>query len=162
MTTDGFNRYCEELLVRYNSRKTAAVTRHLESLCRFLREEGHTTVQTIYGGSVRKGTFVNGLSDIDVILTMTNTSLANQPPKEVIAHVQETVQRRLPQNKVTAGRLAVTVEYSNGTEIQLLPAIRRKKGVRIAEPGSTNWSNVVQPENFVSKLAKVNEAHMAG
>ena len=159
MTTDNFNRYCEELLVTYNKRKTAAVTRHLKSLCDFLREQGHTTVQTMFGGSVRRGTFVNGLSDIDVLLTVTNTSLANRPPKEVIAHVQETVQRRLPQNKVTAGRLAVTVEYADGAEIQLLPAIRRKSGVRIAEPGSMHWSNVVQPERFAEKLAKVNEAH---
>ena len=159
MTTDNFNRYCEALLVRYNSRKTAAVTRHLKSLCDFLRDQGHTTVQTIFGGSVRKGTFVNGLSDVDVLLTVTDTSLATRPPKQVIAYVQATIQQRLPLNKVTAGRLAVTVAYADGTEIQLLPAIRRKSGVRIAEARSTTWSNVVQPEKFAEKLAQVNQAH---
>ena len=77
MTTNDFNKFCEELLVRYNRRKTGAVTRHLKSLCGFLRDQGHSTVQTMFGGSVRKGTFVNGLSDVDVLLTVTDTSLAN-------------------------------------------------------------------------------------
>ena len=78
MTTENFNRFCEELLVRYNRRRTATVTRHLDSLCQFLRDQGYATVQTICGGAVRRGTFVNGLSDVDVLLTATDTSLANQ------------------------------------------------------------------------------------
>ena len=159
MTTDDFNRFCEELLVRYNHRRTEAVTRHLESLCQFLRAQGHRTVQTVYGGSVRRGTFVNGLSDVDVLLTVSDTSLANQQPSQVIAYVRETIKNRLPQNTVTAGRLAVTVGYSDGTEIQLLPAIRTRNGVRIADPGGTRWSNIVQPESFAEKLATVNEAN---
>ena len=159
MTADDFNRYCEELLVRYNRRNTAAVTRHLESLCGILREQGHSSVQTMFGGSVRRGTFVNGLSDVDVLLTVSETSLANRPPSEVIAYVKATIQERLPRNTITPGRLAVTVEYSDGTEIQLLPAIRTRNGVRIADPGSTRWSNIVQPENFAEKLAQVNQAN---
>ena len=63
---DNLNKYCEELLVRYNRRNTKALTRHLESLCRFLREEGNHVVQTIFGGSVQKGTYVTGLSDVPV------------------------------------------------------------------------------------------------
>ena len=63
-------------------------------------------------------------------------------------------------NTVTAGNLAVTVNYSDGTEIQLLPAIRTSSGgVRIAEPGSTRWSNVVRPEVFAEELSAVNQAN---
>ena len=89
--TDNFNRFCEELLVTYNKRKTAAVTRQLERLYGFLRDPGHSTVQTMFGGSVRKGTFVNSLSDIDVLLTVADTSLANRPPSQVIAYVWEPI-----------------------------------------------------------------------
>ena len=114
-------------------------------------------VQTIFGGSVRRGTYVTGLSDVDVLLIVNESRLVNQPPARVIAHVRTTIQGRLPQNPVTSGNLAVTVGYSDGTEIQILPAIRRNSGgVRIAEPGSTGWSNVVQPENFARKLSEVN------
>lgn len=160
MTTDNFNRFCEELLVGYNRRNTATLTNRLESLCGYLRDQGHATVQTVFGGSVRRGTFVNGLSDVDALVTVENTTLATRPPVDAITYVQEIVQRRLPQNTVTAGRMAVTVEYADGTEIQLLPALRTSSGgVRIAEPGSTRWSNVVRPDLFATKLAQVNQAN---
>ena len=158
MTDDNFNEYCEDLLARYTRRNQQAVTRHLESLCGFLRQEGNHVVQTMFGGSVRKGTYVTGLSDVDVLLMVNESSLINQPPAEVIAYVRDTIQRRLQNNSVTAGKLAVTVKYSKGPEIQILPAIRTKTGVRIAHPGSTQWSNVAQADRFAEKLSQVNTA----
>ena len=159
MSDDKFNEYCEALLDRYNRRNTRATTRRLESLCEFLRQEGNHMVQTMFGGSVRRRTYVTGLSDVDVLLIVNESSLVNQPPSEVIEHVRDTIQRRLRQNPVSAGNLAVTVGYSDGTEIQILPAIRTNTaGVRIAEPGSTGWSNVVHPERFAEKLSEVNQA----
>ena len=159
MLGNNFNEYCEALLVRYNRRNTQAVTRHLESLCNILRQEGNHVLQTMFGGSVRRRTHVNGLSDVDVLLVVNQSSLLNQPPARVIEYVRETIQGRLPQNCVRAGNLAVTVNYARGIEIQILPAIRTGTGgVRIAEPGSTRWSNVVQPENFARELAEVNQA----
>ena len=159
MSVDNFNRFCEDLLVVYNSRNTTALTRHLESLCRFLREEGNHVVQTMFGGSVQKGTYVTGLSDVDVLLIVNESSLVNQPPAKVKNYVRDTVKRRLPNNPVQAGKLAVTVKYSDKTEIQMLPAIRTKTGgVRIAQHGTRRWSKIAHPEKFAEKLAKVNTA----
>ena len=95
MSVDNFNRYCEDLLEIYNRRNTMALTRHLESLCRFLREEGNHVVQTMFGGSIEKGTYVTGLSDVDVLLIVNESSLVNQPPVKVKNYVRDTVKRRL-------------------------------------------------------------------
>ena len=159
MSNDNFNRYCEELLARYTRRNQQAVTRHLETLCNIIRSEGHV-VQTMYGGSVQRGTYVTGLSDIDVLLIVNQSSLVNQSPAKVIQQVRKTIKGRLPNNPVRAGNLAVTVGHASGIEIQVLPAIRTESGgVRIAEPGSTKWSNVAHPENFARRLAEVNDAN---
>ena len=158
MPEDRFNEYCEDLLVRYKRRNTQTVTQRLESLCGFLRQKGNV-VQTMFGGSVRKGTYVTGLSDVDALLIVNQSSLVNQTPAKVIEYVRDTIQDRLRQNAVSAGSLAVTVSYSDGTEIQILPAIRTNTGgVRIADPRSTGWSNVARPDDFARKLAKVNTA----
>ena len=158
MPDDRFNEYCEALLAQYTRKNTQTVTQRLESLCGFLRQEGDV-VQTMFGGSVKKGTYVTGLSDVDVLLIVNQSSLVNQSPAKVIEYVRETIQHRLRQNTVSAGNLAVTVSYSDGTEIQILPAIRTNTGgVRIAEFGSTKWSNVARPDDFARKLAKVNTA----
>ena len=157
MPDDNFKQYCEDLLVGYNRRNTNALTRHLESLCGFLRSQGNHVVQTKFGGSVQKGTYVNGLSDVDVLLIVNESSLVNQPSAKVTEYVRDTIKRQLPNNRVQVGWLAVTVKYPDETEIQLLPAIRTKTGgVRIAQHGTNRWSKVVHPEKFAERLAEVN------
>ncbi len=158
MPDDRFNEHCEAFLAQYTRRNTQTVTQRLESLCGFLRQKGNV-LQTMFGGSVRKGTYVTGLSDVDALLIVNQSSLVNQTPALVIEYVRDTIQNRLRQNTVSEGNLAVTVSYSDGTEIQILPAIRTNSGgVRIADPGSTQWSNVARPDDFAEKLAEVNTA----
>ena len=88
MPKDRFNEYCENLLARYTRRNQQAVTRHLENLCNIIRNEGHV-VQTMYGGSVQRGTYVTGLSDVDVLLIVNQSSLVNQSPAKVIQQVRK-------------------------------------------------------------------------
>ena len=162
MPKDNFNRYCENLLVQYKRRNTKAVESHLKGVCDILRNEDDHVVQTKFGGSVQKGTYVTGLSDVDILLIVNQSTLKNKPPskviKKVIKYVGDTIQRQLPKNPVNKGKLAVTVGYADKSEIQILPAIRTTDGFRIAEPGSTKWSNVVHPERFVETLIKLNNA----
>ena len=162
MPNDNFNSYCESLLVEYNRRNTQATRRRIDELCNILRRNGNHVVQPMFGGSVNRGTDVNGISDVDVLLIVNQSSLANQQPAEVIAYVRDTINRQMFFNtvrKVRKGNLAVTVEYPDDAEIQILPAIRRDSGgVRIAQPGSTGWSNTVQLERFAEQLRRVNQA----
>ena len=158
MPDDRFNERCEAFLAQYSRKNTQTVPRRLESLRRFLRQKGNV-VQTMFDGSVRTGTYVTGLSDFDALLILNLSSLINQPPARAIEYERDTIQDRLRQNTVSAGNLAGTVIYSDGTKIQILPAIRtNSSGVQIADLGSTQWSNVARPDDFAKKLAKVNAA----
>ena len=162
MPDDRFNRWCEELLATYTRSDQQAVARHLEGLRNSLRYAGNHAVQTMFGGSVRRGTDVAGLSDVDALLIVNDSSLENRPPEEVIAYVRDVIERQLlfgTFNTVSAGNLAVTVKQYDGTEIQILPAIRTASGgVRVAEPGSTGWSKIAHPEMFAEELSAVNRA----
>ena len=158
MSYVNFNKECERKLFRYKRRNAKAVARHLKGVCDILRHEGHHVVQTKFGGSVRKGTYVTGLSDVDVLLIVNQSSLKNRSPAEVKAYVRDSIRRCLPKNPVRVGKQAVTVNYADGTELQILPAIRTKDGFRIAKPGSSKWSKVAHPERFVERLIKVNNA----
>ena len=62
MPDDNFNRYCEELLARYTRRNQQAVTRHLESLCNLIRNEGHA-VQTMYCSFVSETGSMSGIAN---------------------------------------------------------------------------------------------------
>ena len=157
MTYNDFNRRCEELLVRYSDRNNQAIRRHIESLCAILRRDGNV-VQPIYGGSVSRGTDVNGISDVDILLVVNQSPLINEPPSMTIDYVKETLEHHLSGNPIRAGNLAVTVRYADETEIQILPAIRRgTEGFRIARYGSNRWSGTVLPNRFAEKLMEVNQ-----
>ena len=156
MPVDNFNRYCEALLAQYKRRNQQTVAKRLESLSNLLRQNDNI-VQTKFGGSVQRNTYVTGLSDVDVLLIVNESSLVNQPPAKVKQHVRDTIKNQLRQNTVRTGKLAVTVEYADGMEIQVLPAIRTNSGgIRIANPGSTQWSNIARPDDFARKLTAVN------
>ena len=158
MADDNFNKYCEQLLVQYKRRNTKAVARHLRGVCDILNHEDDQVVQTKFGGSVQKGTYVTGLSDVDVLLMVNQSSLKNRPPSTAISYVRDTIKQRFPKNHVRAGKLAVTVSYADKTELQILPAIRTADGFRIADPGSSKWSSVIHPDRFVDRLVKVNNS----
>ena len=117
---------------------------------------------TWWAGEIRRvcaeGNLLDGLSDIDVLLMVNQSSLKNKPPSKAIAYVRDTIKQQFPNNRVTAGKLAVTVSYADKTELQILPAIRTADGFRIADHRGSKWSSVIHPDRFVDRLTKVNSA----
>jgi hypothetical protein len=145
-----------EQLVAYNSRDTALVQERLGLLKERLTGVLEETVDQIFGGSVAKKTYVDGLSDIDSLLVINDTSLASKAPSEVIdrlvgilsGHVKDAV-------SVSRGRMAVTVQYGDGMEIQLLPALRTVGGLKVPSSRTEGWSSI-QPRNFQEALSRAN------
>ena len=146
-------------LKEYNERPVEDISRHIDHLRDALEWADDDVVRPLFGGSVHKHTYVNGLSDIDVLMTVNDSSMSGMYPHDAIAYMENLISERLPRTDVSSGDMAVTVRYSDGIEIQLLPAIRRKDGVRIADAGANRWSAVVRPERFAKKLTEANQAN---
>ena len=157
LTDPEINGCLRDLLRVYNDRDTQAVSRHVQVLRDSLELRDDDVIRTIFGGSVSKHTAINGLSDVDVLVIVNDSSLIGQSPAAVIRLMAQRIRQRLPQTSVSTGDLAVTVSYSDGIEVQVLPAMRTKSGVRIADPKTNRWSGVVYPERFAQKLTQVNK-----
>ena len=153
------NRCLRELLREYNEQEREAINRHLDVLRDSLELKDDDVIRFVLGGSQSKHTAVNGLSDVDALAIINDSSLSGQSPEAIIRQMAERIRQRLPQTSVSTGDMAVTIKYSDGIAIQILPAIRTKSGVRIADPGTKQWSNVVHPERFAQKLTQVNQAN---
>lgn len=152
------NSYLQDLLADYNNRDADGIRRHIETIKQAIERDIDGEVEMLFGGSVRKHTYVDGLSDIDTLMTVNSSELARATPEQVLSYVEARLKDRLEPLGVSvrAGALAVTVRYSDGTEIQVLPALRTATGVRIASPEG-GWSGVVRPQEFAKKLTTVNQ-----
>ncbi len=157
LTDAEINGCLRDLLRIYNARDTQAVSRHVQVLRDSLELRDDDVIRTLFGGSVSKHTAIDGLSDVDVLVIVNDSSLSGQSPATVIRLMAQRIRQRLPQTSVSSGDLAVTVSYSDGIEVQVLPAIRTKSGVRIADPKTNSWSDVVYPDRFARKLTQVNQ-----
>jgi hypothetical protein len=151
------NGFLQDLLSAFNTRDTEAIRRHLDVLQQAIEKGIDGVTALLFGGSVQKHTYVDGLSDVDVLLIVNDSSLSDTSPQSVLQYVENRLQERLPNTAVKAGTLAVTVTYADGTQIQLLPALKTATGVCIANADASGWSNVVRPQEFARKLTQVNQ-----
>lgn len=156
---DQINGWLRDKLRDYNNRDTEAINRHIQVLRDALEQTNYDVLPTRFGGSLSRRTFVDGLSDVDVLARINDSTYSGRSPRAVIQKMEELIQQRLPNTKVRHGHLAVTVEYSDGIEIQVLPAIRTRAGYRIANPTRNEWSGVIHPERFAQKLTDANQAN---
>ena len=151
-----------DLLSDVNDRDVDTLQRHLETIEGTLHSEIDGTIDLRYGGSVSKHTYVDGLSDIDSLAILNKSELSNLSPNEVKKYFYDVLKKRLPDTDIRIGKLAVTVKFASGFEIQLLPAIKHETGIKIPSSRRDNaWSHIIHPENF-AKVLRYSNTQMSG
>ncbi|MBW4595888.1 MAG: hypothetical protein KME46_24055 [Brasilonema angustatum HA4187-MV1] len=78
------NSLLQGALKDFNNRDSEATQRHLDVLKEAIDSEIENSVDLLFGGSIRKNTFINGLSDADTLVLVNNTSLEKSSPQEVL------------------------------------------------------------------------------
>jgi integrase len=149
------NAYIGQLQAVYNDRDYNAVQNHLNEIELALSEDIDETVSLLFGGSVAKRTYVDGLSDIDALVLLGESELKTMTPEQVKEYFFQKLKERYPKTAIKEGALAVTVKFPDA-EIQLLPAIKYKTGYRIADVSGKLWS-FIRPRKFTELLTKINQ-----
>lgn len=145
------------LLSEFNNRDSEKVQKRLDEIRGCLENTVEGSVNTLFGGSVAKHTYVDGLSDIDALLVLSDPGGEWDSPTKVLSKLKLLVKRSCAHlDVVKAGDLALTVKYRDGMEIQCLPALRQRNSLKIASAiDPAKWSDI-NPERFQSALSKAN------
>jgi hypothetical protein len=147
-----------ELLGDFNNRDTEGVRRRLDDILDKLGDETDAKLDLIFGGSVAKRTYVDGLSDIDCLVVLNGTDLEKAGPHAARDQLAKTLAAELAgEATVSAGQLAVTITYTDGMEIQLLPAVRTEVGVKIPSARTEGRWSEIDPGKFQEGLTKYNK-----
>ncbi len=147
----------KDLLANVNNRDTETLQCHLATIKSALDLGIDGSIDLKYGGSVAKHTYVDGLSDVDSLAILNKSELVNLPPDEVKQYFYERLKERLPGSDITVGKLAITIKFSSGFEVQIVPAVKNDKGVQIPSIMNSNeWSKTIKPERFINDLREAN------
>lgn len=154
------NSLLQQELGRVNDRDVEKVNARLDAIRDSLGEDIGEIDRLTFGGSVAKHTYVDGLSDVDALLHVRGES-ADLGPEELRERIREALDARLPRGEIESvdvGRLAVTVRYRDGEEIQLVPAVERDGDrIAIADASGRSWSDAIDPRAFTRQLTETNE-----
>lgn len=149
-------RYLAELLSDANDHRTDLISSRLDELLAAIKSETEGNITVGFAGSVAKHTAVSGLSDVDVLLNVKGSDLDERGPATVRAQVASLIEAaNLEVLSVNIGRLAITVTYPDGMEVQLLPALKTPSGLKIPSESGTRWSEI-NPDRFLNALQKAN------
>jgi hypothetical protein len=153
------NALLTDLLSAFNSRDYDKTTKYLSEIESALGEEVDGMETLLFGGSVAKHTYVDGLSDIDSLVIIDREEIQSSTPAELLDDFAAAVRRQIGEKtgaQVSIGRLAVTVEYADGTLIQLLPAARHRGGFVISDDRGTGWRHI-KPKEFSRVIVEANQ-----
>jgi hypothetical protein len=148
-----------ELLADYNSRDEPTARTRINDLKYALQSCMQGSFDHLFGGSVAKHTYVEGLSDVDSLIIISDSELEKAGPRQALEKLTQVLRDNLPAGvTATHGRMAVTVTYEDGMVLQLLPALRGDDGaVRVPSSRRDDWSRI-DPISFERALTKRNEA----
>ena len=154
------NDFLHKELASVNDRDVDLINSHLERIEDALEDEGISTERLLFGGSVAKHTFVDGLSDVDCLVILPVEHAGGTTPQEVKERLAQALRSHLPMTDIEelrTGELAVTLLHRDGTEIQLLPAIEVRGEVAVSAPDGQSWSRI-RPQLFSERLTTVNKS----
>lgn len=144
-------------LASANSRDVALVSDRLDEIKAALEGPLENSIDSLFGGSVAKNTYVDGMSDVDSLLILDDSALEASRPSRAISEVAKIIKSEIGNEAdVTTGKLAVTVNYADGMQLQLLPALRFGDGLKVPSSRHDDWSGIM-PENFQRALTRRNE-----
>jgi hypothetical protein len=153
------NKLLTERLTEVNQRDTEEISTRLDAIKEALADEARID-KLLYGGSVAKHTYVDGLSDVDSLVVLDREDLAGRGPESLREGFAQLLREKLPASQVddvSVGKMAVTVHYRDGIEIQLLPAATKDGQLSISSQTGTRWK-AIEPEKFAQRLTEVNQA----
>lgn len=152
------NEKINEKLTAYNDRDSELHRKHLNDIKQIIEDSNEGSIELKFAGSVSKHTYVDGLSDVDVLVLVNNSELMEKSPQEIKNYIKSLLQKKLKKiEEIRTGNLAITIVFSDKTEIQLLPALKKGEGYKIQEAKKDSWSNVIRPDKFAAKLTEINQ-----
>jgi hypothetical protein len=153
------NAFLQAELARINDRDAELVNERLDQAQAAIAGQIDEFDRLLFGGSVAKHTYVDGLSDIDALVVLDASLVGDRSPAEMRQELYGSLRQHMSQGDVDdirVGNMAVTVTFRDGMELQLLPAVQRGDRMAVSAQSGDDWSHV-RPKDFADSLSRLND-----
>lgn len=151
------NEKLKGILSNYNERDTDLVNERLNEIRDILSNYLESSIDIRRAGSWSKHTYVDGVSDVDCLFILNSSAFTGESPNQLLDELEGHLQRKLQGATVERGNLSLKVTYATGPELQILPALKNEKGLRIPSGFNNEWSRIINPERFANTLTETNQ-----
>ena len=151
------NKLLRDILKVINEHDYDAISRHREGIQEKLQEMYEDSEIIRYGGSHSRHTDISKVSDIDILTSLGDASNLPASSNAAIQQLARVLKQRFPRTEIDTGQMSVTLTFSDGIEVQVLPAYRYgQAGYKIPDPNGTGWITT-HPKRFSRQLTAANE-----
>lgn len=153
----GINDYLQSLLAVLNERDAQAIQDQLDKIVEALGDAVEID-RLMFGGSVAKHTYVDGLSDVDALVILDSDRYSGKSATQILSTFHRLLKNELSTavySKIEKGQMAVTVTLRDGTELQLVPALKSGKIVSVPDRKTGGWI-ATDPKSFQKQLTAQN------
>ena len=149
--------FLNDLLSSFDQRNRDAdiIDQHLDTIKGALESDIEGTIDLRYGGSLSRKTFIEGFSDVDIVVFVNKSELSQLSPDQIKDYIYNRLKERLPNTEIEKGSTVISINYSD-YQVQLLPALRDGNNYKVADTSNKDWM-VIQPRKFAEKLTQVNQ-----
>lgn len=148
------NYILSEQLKNFNDRDIEGIRNILEKFKNILKKDIKETIELIFGGSISKHTYIEGISDIDALIILETEKFIEKSPKQLKEQFAQKLREFFGSDNVKLGDMAITVT-KNDKEIQLLPAFKDGNKYIISSEDGQSWSKI-DPKIFAKELTQAN------
>ena len=134
------------LLADFNDRDVEGTRDVFNQIKADLENKIDGTIDTMFGGSISKHTYVDGISDVDALVLLNKSELADKSPDEVKSYLADCLRDRYGKDAVDIGSLAVTVSLQDTGDSALASITARRR----CQDCWRRWTELVK-----SKSAKI-------
>jgi len=142
------------ILSEINAHDYDAIDRHRSQIQSALASEFELQ-NTRLGGTHARKTAVAGLSDVDMLASLGDFH-EGISSDQAIGEFASRLTDRFPNTEIIAGKMAVTLRFSDGIEMQVLPAFKSGDGYLISD-GNGGWKKTI-PARFMGELTRLNQS----
>lgn len=150
------DQFLREELATYNQRDVEEIQARLNEISESIDMDFQ---RMLFGGSVAKHTYVDGLSDVDALAVLDREQTQGLSAQDTLERFHQDLEDKLPRERgiveIKKGDLAVTIRYDDGAELQILPAVRSGEEIRIPKAGGQGWK-ATNPTVFRDQLTAEN------